>query len=240
MGVVQSTVGSVTGGTGSATLAGVSSANTLLSFVFATSGAGSQPSSTPVGYTVANAPAALSAFGTAVSASIYFNQAPSGGSNTCAVNFTAGGNGHVILVEWSGLLPSALDVAPAAVNFSSAGTSGTTSIASGTLGQANEVVFAFMVENTSGSGSSVTGCNLPATGGFIDIQSSGDSSADWLYDVCYQVTAATTGVTAGWTWTDTAAVMSQTVLASFKIPAPASAVGQSWQQRGAMGVQIAS
>ena len=221
-GLVQSANAAVTGGAGTVTLTGVNPSDTLILFSFSVSGSSSVPSSTPAGYSIGNVPTVYAAFDS-ISTAIYYNQSPASGTNTVNISYTAGGSGHILLVEWSGMPASALDVAPAASNATTATTSGTSSISSGTLGQANEVVFVFMAETTSGAGDAVTGLNIPATGGFTNIFSNSDSNTDFLYAVNYKIVSATASVTAGWTWTDTASIASQAIAATFKINPPVTA-----------------
>lgn len=214
-GLVQAAVAAVSAGTGTVTLNGVNSADTLIAFTFISNGAADVPSGAPTGFTAANSPAQFFGQGEGLVGTVYYRLSPPSGTNSVTISYTNGGSGKLILVEWSGLTVTPLDVASAPTNTSTAGTSGSNSVATGPLGSANEVIFAFMYETTAGAGSVSTGANLPATGGFTDIVSSANSSTDFLYDLCYKVVNTTASITAGWTWTDTAGIISQSMNTTF-------------------------
>lgn len=216
-GFVQVATGTVSGGAGTVTMTGVNAADTLILFAGAASGSASNVGSPPAGYTAANVPSAYVNAGLSTDAVIYYNQSPSSGSNTVTISFSAGGGGPMVLVEWSGMSPGALDVHPAASNVTNGSTAGSNSIASGTLSQANEVIFAVLLENSSGAGSANVGLTNPPTG-FVSVAVSQDSSGSTAWGVAYKVVSATTTQTASWTWTDTATIASQATLASFKLP----------------------
>lgn len=200
-GIVQSVRASISGGTGTATLNSVSTSDTLVLLAITENSAGSTFSATPAGFSNANFPAAFTSTVVTANGAIFYNQSPSSGTNSVTINLTAGGGGYMVLVEWSGMLSSALDVSPAASNVTNGSTAGSNSIASGTLAQANEVIFSVLAENTSGAGTSTGGLSAPPAG-FIDLFTSSDSSGDFLYDFCYKVVSSTAGATASWTWTE--------------------------------------
>lgn len=225
MALVQSTSAAIAGGAATVTLNGVSASNTLVLILGVD--AGPSTPNTPAGFTPSNVPAAFSSSGSAVSAAILHNQAPSSGTNAVSVTYTAGGTGLAFLLEWSGMTASALDVAPAASNVTNGGTAGSNSIASGTLAQANEVIFALLMSNDTGSGTANVGISDPPSG-FTSLFAQQDSTSFGPMQISYNVVSSTAGATASWTWTDTVTIFSQATLASFKLTAAAAPATIAW------------
>ena len=212
MALVQSTTNSVAGSTPLVlTLNGASASNTLVLLIasnIAITGGLS-------GWTAGNVPAVFGA--TAVNGVIYYKTA-SAGTNTVSLTDTALGTffAGACLLEWSGMAATPLDVAPAASNITAGGTSGTNSIASGTLGQASEVIFTLICTGTNGAGLTSIGLTDPPTG-FTSLYAQQNSQANQCWEMAYQIVAATTTTSAAWTWTDTTTIDSQATLASFKL-----------------------
>ena len=218
-GFVQSVIGSVSGGAGTVVINGVNPADTLILFAGSAAGPTSNVSAPPSGFTAANVPTAYVASGLSTNAVIYYNQSPSSGTNSISISFSAGGGGPLVVVEWNGMLSSALDVTPAASNVTNGGTSGSNSISSGTLSIANEVIFVLLEENTNGTGTANIGLTDPPAG-FASIAASQDSATNAAWGIAYKVVAATTSQTASWTWMEasgTTTIGSQATLASFKL-----------------------
>lgn len=217
------------------TLNGVNSANTLILLC----AGGASPFFTPTGFSVANQPGQFSGSGATVVSGIFYNTAPTSGTNVVTVAMTGSDYTNAVLLEWSGLAPSPLDLAPTGVNNSSASsTSGSNSVSSGVLSQASEVIFALLADTTEGSGTSNAGLTDPPSG-FTSLGAYQDNSVNNIAEFCYLVVSATTSVTASWSWTDTTPWASQATMATFKLAASAvTPLLEPWQQRGGMG-QIA-
>ena len=222
MSIVQRAVAPFVAGTANPVLNNVHPANSLILLCVVGSAASNTAPTTPTGFSVLNAPGAYydASAGVSASATLFINQSPSSGTNSVSVsfNYSAGGGGYAELIECSGLLASAVDVAPAASNVTNAGTAGANSSASGTLASASEVVFVAFMENTSGSGLSNTGLNHPPTG-FADIDGAGDTAHNWNFDTAYYVTNSTASVPVAYAWTDTSEIVSQLTIGSVKIAA---------------------
>jgi hypothetical protein len=217
MGIVQSTHAIASPGALVMTLNGVSSSNVLIALYSSSQIPTAGGALTGGTWTAANAPAQFGASDVA-SATIFVNTSPSAGTNTVTTN-NGGANFTVgVLVEWSGLTASPVDVAPSPGN---ATTAQANSVSSGVLAQANEVVFAVLCLAAS-TGVANAGITDPPTGFtslFVDSATNADQGAEF----CYQIVSATSSVSANWTWTDASTAHSQATMASFKIAAAATA-----------------
>lgn len=228
MGPIQTTTANDSSSVITLTLNGVLSNSTLVLLVFCTP---QSAVTTPAGFTIGNAPTLISNTGTFLNSLIYYNQAPSV-NNTVTVSIPSG-HGKGCLMEWGNFLPSALDVAPPAVNANNSGTAGNTSISSGPLQQSREVIFIVMGENTTGSGTSnLSSAFTRPPSGYTDIFSDNDSLNSYIWDMCYTITSSNTSNTASWTWVDTPIIMSQVTMASFKLANITSPITMSLSSNG--------
>lgn len=213
MAFVQSAAGEIQGSASAITIGlnGVSSSNALILLL----GTSFAPSATPTGFTVSNVPTLYVSSGLHVGANIWHNTSPSQGTNNVTINFSGTVFCSAVLVEWSGMVASPLDAAPAASNSTIVSTAGANSVASSVLAQANEAIFAVIFANTTGTGTSNVGCTTPP--GFTQLYVENDTLATDMAQFSYALVSSTASVTANWAWTDTANIVTQAAMASFKL-----------------------
>ena len=127
-------------------------------------------------------------------------------SDTITITYSGTGGAKAAVCVGLPGVTSGHDVAPTTVNGASATSS---SIASGTLGQANEVIMAVVSTGAQASG--------PSWGsGWTSVGTARQASNPWL-TVAYQVVSSTSSVNATASWS--ASVKFCTLLSSWKIPA---------------------
>jgi hypothetical protein len=214
MGLVQSVTGSFRNQTTlGLTLTGVSSSNALILVLAATAAPG-----TPTGFSVGVDPTANGS----AWAGVYYDLAPSSGTNAVTVGWTGTQFGGGVLIEWSGLAATPLDV----TNSANASTAEANSVATGALGQASEVIFASLSVDTSSGVANAAISDPPS--GFTSLFALQDTNNDQGVELAYKIVSSAASVTASWTWTDSSTSLSQAAIASFKLAgaAPATSAGQ--------------
>jgi hypothetical protein len=206
--VVQKIGGKCSPGTNfTCTLTGVSSSNILLFFV-----ASQYQPYTQSGWTLVYSNAPSGGWGGAYSGlSVYLKASPSAGSNSALCSNATSNYQAGVLVEVSGTTSSTADVKTLT---NASGTPTSISVSSGTLAQANEIIFAGMTYGVP-AGSSNAAISNPPTG-FTSLYVDQDTLVDLPIEVCYQVVTATTSVTASWSWTDTTTNGAQAIIVSYK------------------------
>jgi hypothetical protein len=192
----------VNGTTFTVSLGGVSTANQLLLIVSSSE----VPSAVPSGFTQIYAPTP----GTSNTATkFYLKATPASGSAT--INFSLATYAGASLLEISGLAPSPLDI----TNFTNiTGNTQASSVSTGTLSQANEIIIAALAYGLPGGVANSAITNPPV--GFTTIAVDTNSNNDQALEHAYKIVSATTSVTASWTWSDTALTDSQSSIISLK------------------------
>jgi hypothetical protein len=207
--VVQSAATAAQGVTStSVSLSGVSSSNMLVLVVTT-----NVVPTTPSGFTLVYEPAAGGGawnseyFGNIV----YIKSSPTAGTNTVSVSFSRTAIPNVCLIEVSGLTSSTADVK---VVNNLTGTPTTVSVSSGSLAQANEIVFALLAYSIPGGVSNAAITNPPT--GFTSLWVEDNTLNYAASEFAYQVVSATTSLSATWSWTDTTTAGAQGMMVSFK------------------------
>lgn len=199
-----------------ATITGVAAGNSLiwLPNYFQSGGAPALPTTTFDGVT--NTPVfqpAQSGDGiNNVGNAVHLVQSAAAGSHTFTTTLQAGSFGNGTIVEWSNLAASAFDQS----NVQNTTTAQACTVApTGTLAQANEVVFASLIFISNGvANAAITDPPATYTNSLCVFN---DTLTENGVEQSYKEVTATTGVGAAWTWTDASGVfVGQGIVATFK------------------------
>lgn len=193
-----------------------------------TAGSIGESLSAPAGWSVARAPAAVTAAGIGVVGLACFYKTAAGGVETPTINTPGGAGGfyaNAVITEWSGLgaIDSAANASSIVNNASAASTTGQTVPATGTLAAANSTAFT-MLSVVCGSGLANAGIALGGTGWSTEAQDQNTSTSVGSYfaDKSVAGTGSVNDAVFSWTSDATMAAYQAHVVVFSDVPASVS------------------